>query len=228
MPRAPLVPRHHLQRRAARSISVVFDVVIRVVLFDLGGVIVDLSGLDRFLYRHGLVAADFWPKWLALGAGNDFERGHTSPDEFARAFLDDFQLDLSSEQFLAEFAEWPSGLLPGALELLGELDGLDRVITATLSNTNPVHWSSSFTQQTLLGLFDRHFPSFELGLAKPSTAIFERVAQLLDIEPTEVAFVDDNEVNVEAARTVGLAAFHARGPIEARAALATLPSLFTQ
>ena len=199
--------------------------MIKVVLFDLGGVIIDLSGLDRFLARHGLIPDEFWPKWLQLGAGNDFERGHTSSQEFARAFLEEFELTVSAEQFLTEFAEWPSGLLPGAPELLADLN---HVITASLSNNNPIHWSSTFTQQTLLGMFDRHFPSFELGLAKPAPEIFERVAQLLETKPREIAFVDDNLVNVEAARTVGLTAFHTLGPAEARAALATLPSLFSQ
>jgi HAD superfamily hydrolase (TIGR01509 family) len=196
--------------------------VTKVVLFDLGGVIVDLSGLDRFLARHHLAPREFWPKWLALGAGNDFERGHTSADEFARAFVDEFELAISAEQFLAEFAEWPSGLLPGAAELLRDLDG---VVTATLSNTNPIHWSSAFTRDTLLGMFDRHFPSFELGLAKPAPEIFERVSELLGTERAEIAFVDDNAVNVEAARGVGLQAFHVRGPSEARAALAGVVDL---
>jgi glucose-1-phosphatase len=196
--------------------------VTKVVLFDLGGVIVDLSGLDRFLARHTLPAEVFWPRWLELGAGNDFERGHTSPDEFARAFVDEFGLLITPEQFLIEFAEWPSGLLPGAAELLSDLDG---VVTATLSNTNPIHWSSAFTRETLLGMFDRHFPSFELGMAKPAPEIFEHVVELLATEPGEIAFVDDNAVNVKAARSVGLQAFHANGPTEARIALASVVEL---
>ncbi|MCP3938352.1 MAG: HAD-IA family hydrolase [Actinomycetia bacterium] len=195
--------------------------MVQVALFDLGGVIVDLSGLDQFLTRHGLDTDEFMPRWLGLGAGNDFESGTTSADEFAGAFLDEFALSLSRDQFLTEFAQWPSGLLPGASELVDDLD----VVTATLSNTNPIHWNSDFTQRVLIEMFDRHFPSFELGLAKPSVEVFERTVQLLDVEPGEVAFVDDNEINVEAAQRAGLVAFHARGPREARAALATLPSL---
>jgi HAD superfamily hydrolase (TIGR01509 family) len=196
--------------------------VVTVVLFDLGGVIVDLSGLERFLVRHRLEAAEFWPRWLELGAGNDFERGRTSPAEFADAFLAEFELAMPPEQFLAEFADWPTGLLPGAADLLADLD---HVMTASLSNTNQIHWSSEFTQRTL---FDRHFPSFELGLAKPAPEIFERVVELVDADPGRIAFVDDNLDNVEAALEVGLRAFHTRGPTEARAALATVPSLLRE
>ncbi len=129
--------------------------VIQVVVFDLGGVIVDLSGLDHFLSRHDLVPEEFMPAWLDLGAGHDFESGRTSPAEFAEAFLAEFDLRLSSEQFLSEFADWPSGLLPGARKLVDDLD----VVTATLSNTNSIHWASDFTQTVLIDMFDRHFPS---------------------------------------------------------------------
>ncbi|MCP5024867.1 MAG: HAD-IA family hydrolase [Actinomycetia bacterium] len=159
--------------------------------------------------------------WLGLGAGNDFERGQTSTEQFADAFLDQFGLSISSDQFLAEFAAWPSGLLPGAAQLVADLD----VVTATLSNTNTIHWQSSFTQDVVVPMFSCHFPSFELGLAKPAEAIFARAVELLDVDPGDVAFVDDNLVNIEAAKRVGLAAFHVRGPAEARSALATLPSL---
>ncbi|MGB9344602.1 MAG: HAD family phosphatase [Ilumatobacteraceae bacterium] len=190
----------------------------RVVLFDLGGVIVDLGGLEDFLDRHDLDPSEFWPAWLELGAGHRFESGQSTPDEFARAFLEQFDVDLSPEMFLEEFAAWPSGLLPGAAELVDELRSAG-ITTATLSNTNPIHWASPFNQTVIVPMFDRHFPSFELGLAKPVPAIFELVVEMLTGDPGEITFLDDNQVNVEAARRVGLAAFHVRGPAEARRAL---------
>lgn len=193
----------------------------QVVLFDLGGVIVDLSGMDLFILRHGLVAEEFRRSWLELGAGHDFESGRTSAEAFADAFLDQFELPITGGQFLSEFAEWPSGLLPGAGELVADLD----VMTATLSNTNPIHWAADLAQHQLLPMFDRHFPSFQLGIAKPAPEIFERVIQLLGVRPDEAVFVDDNLVNVTAARRVGLTAFHTNGPVEARAALASVPGL---
>jgi hypothetical protein len=79
----------------------------RVVLFDLGGVIVDLTGLEQFLDRHRLERATFWPAWLELGAGNKFESGRSTPAEFAASFLRQFEIDLTPEEFLTEFAEWP-------------------------------------------------------------------------------------------------------------------------
>jgi len=194
----------------------------RVVLFDLGGVIVDLTGLERFMRRHRLDPATFWAAWLELGAGHEFESGRTTPNEFADAFLAQFEIDLTPDGFLAEFAQWPTGLLPGAAQLLGDLRAAG-VLTATLSNTNPIHWHSTFNQDVVMPLFDRHFPSFELGRAKPDWRLFEDVICRLGVDPANVTFLDDKLVNVEAARRVGMQAFQVDGPGAARRALARPP-----
>ncbi len=196
--------------------------MIRVALFDLGGVIVDLAGLEQFLRRHRLDPATFWPAWLELGAGHEFESGRTTPNEFADAFLAQFEVDLTRDGFLAEFARWPAGLLPGAAQLLGDLRDAG-VLTATLSNTNSIHWHSTFNRELVMPMFDRHFPSFELGRAKPDSGLFEDVIRRLDADPADVTFLDDKLVNVEAARRIGMRAFQVDGPAAARRALARTP-----
>ena len=193
-------------------------VEVAVVLFDLGGVIVDLSGLDHFLQRHRIDKSDFWPRWLGDGRLADFERGESTPAEFASAFVDDFALSIRPDEFLVEFAGWPCGLLPGAADLLARII----VPTATVSNTNAIHWGSPFTQDVLLGMFDAHFPSFELMMAKPDPAIFEHVVAQLGVPVRAAVFFDDNEINVVAARAVGLNAFLVDGPRAASEVLSDL------
>ena len=65
--------------------------------------------------------------------------------------------------------------------------------------------------RTALGfdaLFDVSFYSWELGTKKPEAAYFEHAVERIGAAPAEVLFVDDMQVNVEAAREVGLAAEH--------------------
>jgi putative hydrolase of the HAD superfamily len=57
-------------------------------------------------------------------------------------------------------------------------------------------------------LLDGAFWSYELGLAKPDPAYFRAVVEQLGLEAHEVLFVDDSARNVEAARSVGMAAEH--------------------
>jgi putative hydrolase of the HAD superfamily len=58
------------------------------------------------------------------------------------------------------------------------------------------------------GLLDGAFWSYELGVAKPDPAYFAAILEHLALPGEEVLFVDDNERNVEAARSVGLHAVH--------------------
>lgn len=63
--------------------------------------------------------------------------------------------------------------------------------------------------RTALGydeLFDESFYSWELGTKKPEPTYFEAALERIGAEPAHVLFVDDMEVNVEAARQLGLAA----------------------
>ena len=57
-------------------------------------------------------------------------------------------------------------------------------------------------------LLDGSFWSYELGVAKPEPAFFTAILDRVGLEPHEVLFVDDHLRNVEAARSLGLAAEH--------------------
>jgi putative hydrolase of the HAD superfamily len=57
-------------------------------------------------------------------------------------------------------------------------------------------------------LLDGAFWSHELGVAKPDPAFFTTILGRLGLDAAEVLFVDDSARNVDAARSVGLAAEH--------------------
>ena len=47
------------------------------------------------------------------------------------------------------------------------------------------------------------FLSFELGAVKPDVAIYKMVQDTLGLQPSDIAFVDDSAMNIEAARSMG-------------------------
>jgi putative hydrolase of the HAD superfamily len=61
--------------------------------------------------------------------------------------------------------------------------------------------------------------SSELGLAKPDPEVFVAVCSTLALPPYRCLFVDDQQVNVDAAARVGLRAHPYRGPGEPAAVL---------
>ena len=94
-----------------------------VFLFDLGGVLVDNVAFERLSSTPGvgMNETEIKSKWLASSTVRSFELGVISPEAFAKDFVDEWSLSAEPEVFLAEFASWPKGFYPGALELLARL-----------------------------------------------------------------------------------------------------------
>jgi putative hydrolase of the HAD superfamily len=190
----------------------------QVVLFDLGGVLVELGGVDRFGNLIGeFDASEIWRVWLTSDWVRCYERGRCSREEFAAGMVDEHDLQVSAGEFIEEFQNWPQGLIPGAV---GLIEGLVRnVRTACLSNTNELHWNEQADAHLLQELFETRFLSHEIGLVKPDREIYDHVLTGLGCAPTEVLFLDDNQLNVEGARSVGINAHRVSGVEAARAVL---------
>jgi glucose-1-phosphatase len=188
-----------------------------VLLFDLGGVLVENVGFDRFngLLPSPIPTEELKTQWLASPAVRSFETGNCSPEVFARNVVSDWRLPLTPKQFLEAFTYWPKGLYSGAAELLAELR--KRYVVACLGNSNDIHWQrfNGFREH-----FDFSLSSHLLGEVKPDPQCFARALQECNTTVAEVAFFDDSITNVAAAESLGIMAFHVNGLSEVRSTLA--------
>lgn len=189
-----------------------------VVLFDVGGILIEMSGVETWKQMTGLTDdAEVWRRWLHCPVVQAFERGHCSVDEFAPRLIEAHDLSIGEAELMESFRSWPGGLFDGARELVADV--ADHLRVGCFSNTNAIHWDKPCNQE-VHSLFDLHFLSFEMGHVKPDAAAFEHVAEELDCAPGAIFFIDDNLINVEAARACGLNAHVTKGPEEARRILA--------
>jgi glucose-1-phosphatase len=187
----------------------------RVLLFDLGGVLVAASGLAALQqWQPALAADEISARWHASQAVGLFERGQLEPGEFARRFVDEWQLPLAPAEFLLAFTQWVRGFYPGAQALLQRLR--TRHTVACLSNTNAAHWA---VLGDVRDAFDLCIASHLIGHMKPDRAAFDHALRALATAPEDVCFFDDLLPNVQAARALGIQAFHVRGVAEIEAAL---------
>jgi putative hydrolase of the HAD superfamily len=174
-----------------------------VLLFDLGGVVVENVGFARL----GELVPDrdtnaLKDAWLASPAVRDFERGRIPPERFGERFVREWSLALSPEAFLGEFEGWVRDAYPGAEAALEALRR--RYTVACLSNSNELHWSRRLAR--LSPRFDRMISSHETGVVKPDPESFHAALAVFGVEPGDVAFFDDSWRNVEVARELGLRA----------------------
>lgn len=177
-----------------------------IIVFDLGGVLIELSGVPRMIEWTGntMSVDELWSRWLASPTVRAFEKGETSADEFAAGMVSEFHLPVDETQFLHEFITWPRGWFHGVVQLLENIGQKYKI--ASLSNTNSFHWGRVTTEFRIEELIQFNFPSHLTGLLKPDREAFENVINTLSIPPDRILFFDDNQINIDAAITVG---FHA-------------------
>ncbi|MDD5570841.1 MAG: HAD family phosphatase [Bacteroidales bacterium] len=87
-----------------------------------------------------------------------------------------------------------------------------------LSNTCELHHEcytkyvqKEFGLKLLDDLFEKAYYSFKLGIIKPSPEIFNLVLSENNLVPEETLFIDDVEVNIEAARKLGIIGYLYKG-----------------
>jgi putative hydrolase of the HAD superfamily len=182
-----------------------------VLLFDVGGVLVELSGVETMLgWLGGNITTDeLWRMWLQSKSVRDFETGRVAADEFAASMIEEFRLPVGRQQFLTSFTGWPTGLFPGTLEMLARIPSAYR--RALLSNSNVLHWTRMVDDLQLGAVFDHHFASHLTGRIKPDADAFEHVVTTLSCRPEQVLFLDDNTLNIDAANRFGMQAVRVRG-----------------
>ncbi|MBR7889024.1 HAD family phosphatase [Marinomonas sp. A79] len=192
---------------------------VRVVVFDLGNVLVDLGDVCKM---HAMLntqgeESEVWLKWLRSPTVAAFDAGKISFDAFAEGLLAEVGSSTDKEVFKKTFQAWPRGLFDGALDLVCSVK--PECHRAILSNTNAAHWPRLMGEMGLAGHFHHYFASHQVGLVKPDSAIYQHVLDQLQVEAGEILFIDDNQVNIDAAVAIGMKAFRVKGVDEARAVL---------
>ncbi len=192
------------------------------IVFDLGGVLIELSGVDRMLelLQHQLTVDELWTRWLTSPAVHQFETGQIDADRFATTLFTEFGITIDAAQFIAEFTSWPQGLYPGTTDLLQQL--APHYQLACLTNTNALHWPRICDEMGVLEHFAVHFASHETGMLKPHPEVFVHLLDALGYAPERILFLDDNTLNVEAAQAAGISAYRVAGLAGAIAQLTAL------
>lgn len=184
--------------------------MIKNLLFDLGGVIMDLDR-DRCVRAFEALGMKDADDFLGVyGQKGDFlalERGDIDAEEFRRRIRPLFDRDVTDGQIDEAFNRFLIGIPRHRLEELRELRKSYGVYL--LSNTNPIMMNSFIAEQfrqeglEMADYFDGMVMSYKAKCYKPDPKIFEYACTHCGIEAGETLFLDDSAKNVEAARACG-------------------------
>ena len=89
---------------------------IRVVLFDLGNVLVDLGALEDFAKVFNISEgseSELWEMWLKPSAVKAFDSGQIPLPKFFDQSLLETWCKQNPQDFIENFIGWPKGLFDG-------------------------------------------------------------------------------------------------------------------
>jgi putative hydrolase of the HAD superfamily len=189
---------------------------INTIIFDLGGVIINLDIPRTTRAFEALGAANFGESYSQLAQTplfDAFDKGLVSETVFFTNLKQQFDLP----QPIAQLEQaWNAMLLDfPALRLEQLQDYKQRYNLFLLSNTNTTHvqafektlWDSHKVAN-LQPFFHKVYYSCDIGLRKPDAEIFEFVLADNGLKPEATVFIDDTLMHVEAARSLGIKAVH--------------------
>ncbi len=185
---------------------------IEAVIFDLGGVILDIDyNLTKKAFEK-LGVQDFKEMYSQAEADRlfrDLETGNIKEINFYKEFNKSSSLRLKNEEIRAAWNAMLLTFRENSLAFLNQIKTKYRLFL--LSNTNAIHYNvfrkiyhekeRSFPFEDF---FERAYYSFEMGKRKPDEDIFEYVLEANNLRPESTLFIDDSVQNIKTAQNLGL------------------------
>lgn len=202
----------------------------RAVLFDLGGVVLGspLHAIRDYERELGfernainLVAANTAPS----GAWSRLERGEIEMEAFYAAFESDCAaagLTMDARVMMEKMSE-ATAPRPAMLDAIAELRAAGFRVGALTNN-----WAHAEDAErddgtrALRARFDVFIESSVEGLRKPDPKIYQLACSRLEVEATEVIFLDDIGGNLKPAQAMGMTTIKVDDPETALAELSQL------
>ena len=198
------------------------DPSIKNLVFDLGGVILDLSvdqTMQQFATLSGLDMEKVKEIYTTAPGFEVYERGMMNDIDFRNFVRDVFSMKSTDEQI---DACWNAMLLGLPLKKLNLIESLKKDFSVyLLSNTNNIHLN--YINQIMLpgitdngnvldSYFHRAYYSHIMKKRKPNADIFEQVLNENSLMAHETLFLDDNLSNIEGAKKLGIQTVHVITP----------------
>ena len=182
--------------------------IIKALLFDLGGVVIEINFQRVF---------NSWSKYSHLNPNQirqlfyfdkpyqQHELGKIESNNYYEHVRSTLNLDASNSEIELGWNKIFTGEIKPVVKRIGDIK--NKINCYAFTNTNEAHqntWEKAYPNISLL--FNKVFSSWKLGYRKPDPTAFEAVLNLMNLNAKEVLFFDDTEENVTTARSLGIQA----------------------
>jgi glucose-1-phosphatase len=186
---------------------------IRAVVFDLGNTLIKID-FKPFLMNLGLYGKyseqDIYK--LLETPTQKYESGKITSEMFFEDAARELNLDISFDRFKHAWCSVATEFVEGMEELLKEINR--KKILYLLSNTNELHFHYIMDNFPQLKCFKNFFLSYQTESMKPDPVIYRHMLEHVSETSAELLFIDDRQINIEAALQVGIDSIHFIGYID--------------
>jgi putative hydrolase of the HAD superfamily len=188
---------------------------IKNILFDLGGVIldIDVQATKQRFYELGLPALFMqYPENMLTDLFFRYETGKINTTQYRDEVRRISGLEVPDHDIDEAWCAMLVGIPAERVELISRLK--ERYRLYMLSNTCELHvpvFENMFQKvsgNSMHEIFDGIYYSFEIGQHKPDAEAWEHVIRDARIKPEETLFLDDNIHNIKASQELGFQAIH--------------------
>lgn len=197
---------------------------INTIIFDFGGVIIDIDP-ELTMKEFGKLGA----RKLDASLMNEFvtniirkfEKGILTPESFRKKASEFLGIKVSEQEFDDAWNALLYDIPQKRIKTIEEAKKHYQIFL--LSNSNEIHYDLyvrdlqlRFGYREFDDLFDKSYFSFDMHLAKPDSLVYEFVINQHDLNPSKILFIDDNKENLIPAQKLGFCTYHLEKPEKVR------------
>jgi len=188
---------------------------IKNILFDLGGVILDINihATLKGFYDLGFPSELMqYPESMSTDVFFKYQTGKLSTEEFRDAIRISAGVEMSDQDFDEAWNAMLVRIPKERTELLKRLS--ERYALYLLSNTSALHvevFEPMYLEaagKSIHEVFVKVYYSHEIGWHKPDLGAWEHVINDAGIKAEETLFLDDSIQNIKASQELGFQAIH--------------------
>ncbi|MCH2223523.1 MAG: HAD family phosphatase [Crocinitomicaceae bacterium] len=188
---------------------------IEAIIFDLGGVLINLNyqtTIDQFTELGINNFESLYSKKQQSNLFDDYETGQISSQGFINTLLKHLPQGTSPNQVVSAWNSMILNIPNSSIKLLDKLSSKYRLFM--LSNTNDIHFQKVYnewmktTDREPKSYFEKIYLSQEIGMRKPNPEIFKHVCEEQNLNASTTLFIDDSIQHIEGAKSIGLNVHH--------------------
>jgi len=179
--------------------------MIKTVYFDLGNVLIFFSMpkmLSQLSNCTGIPVPKIKQLLLKSNLRELYEKGLIDTDQLYKTFVHHAHKSFSLHEFMINFSD----IFTPNTEIIPIIKSLkkEKIRLILLSNTSECHFNYAYSHYPILQEFDHKILSYEMGVWKPDSSIFEKALTFSECEKEECFYTDDISHFIKSARRVGL------------------------